>query len=226
MRKLLFVCLGLLICSPAHAVMVMFNPDDTTYIKGDNGLNIGANFGSSTQLSADFNSFTRILIRDSSIFPTVPLGSTIDSAILELDRTNPSIGNISVHRVITSWDEGVVTWDNFNSGGTAGTDYAAAAGTVYVPGSTGAADPIDAIDITSIVQEWSNGAANEGVILINDNNDGVLYRSDDDTTVGGAVPKLTINYSTAVIPEPSAFLLLGLVACGFGARKVKSWKKS
>lgn len=222
MRKLLFVFWGMLICSPVSAVMVTFTPD-ATYIRGDSFADTAMDSFDPTLINSDFATPpTRMLIRDDSIFPTVPLGATIDSATLELDKFNGTVGDVDVHQVLTAWAESTVTWNSFNGGGVAGTDFVSTPAATYSPGTSSSGTNV--IDVTSIVQAWSNGAANEGFYLVNGSNDGVTYRSDDATV--GAVPALTINYSTAVIPEPSAFALLGLVACCFGARKIKSWKKS
>ena len=222
MRRLLCILLGVAVCGPLNAAMVMFNPDATWIRAGGpdaiqdviDPTRVNAdNFGQSTE--------NRILLRDDTIFATVPLGATIDSAILTLYKDDGSNNLQNVHQVFSNWSENTVTWNSFNMGGVAGTDYAAVPGTSFTPGS--AVDETNDIDVTSIVQAWSNGDANEGIIIISTGLDGVTYRSDDTLEAVGA-PVLTVDFSTAVIPEPSSWLLFTLVACIFVAKKLRPWK--
>ena len=201
--------------------MVTFNPT-SAFIRNDGFSDVVTSTFDPGLLHTDFNSpATRILIQDMSIFGVIPLGSVIDSAFLELDKTEGSVNNVSVHQVITSWDESTVTWNNFNGGGVSGVDYVATAGAVYSPGTSDSG--VNQIDVTSIVQAWSSGATNNGFYLINDGMDGVTYRSNNATM--GAVPKLTVNYSHASVPEPSAFVLFGLIASVYGLRRFKRRSK-
>lgn len=216
MRYILCLSTLLLLCNSAHAVFVTFNPD-SAFIRHGGFADVVTSTFDPGQLHTDFNSpATRILIRDDSIFGIIPLGSTIDSAVLELDKTEGSDGNVSVHQILTAWDEASVTWNSFNGGGVAGVDYVVPPATVYAPGISDSG--VNSIDVTSIVQAWSSGETNQGFYLVNDGMDGVTYRSSDATV--GLVPKLAIHYSTASVPEPTSFLLFGLLASVFGLRKL------
>ena len=185
----------------------------------------GSTHGSAMTISVDpANPLTKGLLQ-TPIFTseggTIPDGSTITSATLDLVVTTGSSSNnvMDLHRVITPWAEDTVTWNSFNSGGVAGTDYDATAEDGQVPsgGTT-------TFNVTSLVQEWSNGTANRGVIIISRNvptaGDGVLWDSDDTTTASNR-PVFNINYTA--VPEPSQFLLMGLVAGVVVSFKV--WKK-
>lgn len=223
MRSLFLAVMAFSICSPAFAAMEMFSPDATWIRAGF--PNTAQDSADPTRVNADdfgMSTENRILVRDDTIFSTIPMGSTIDSAILTLYLNNGSASTINVHQVTESWSEGSVTWNNFSStpGGAAGTDYLATPSFSYVPGphGTDSSNPLsNDIDITSVVQSWSDNGMNEGIILISSGNDGVTYRSDD---VSAFTPKLTVTYSTAAIPEPSSFALFGLVAGGLGLRRV------
>ena len=222
MRSALCAALAISICSPAFAAMEMFSPDATWIRAGF--PDVVQETADPTRVNADdFGMATenRILIRDDSIFPTIPMGSTIDSAILTLYLNNGSANTLNVHQVTESWSESTVTWNNFSAtpGGAAGVDYLSTPAVSFIPGPHGSdsSNPVsNDIDITSVVQSWSDNGMNEGIILISSGGDGVTYRSDD---ASAFTPKLTVNYSTAAIPEPSSFALFGLVACGYGLRK-------
>ena len=199
----------------------MFTPDSTYISDG----NVNTIFGADPSISVDPGGTETRALLQVPIFVSeggsIPDGSTIDSATLELKVTNSSVNAVNVHEVITAWSEDTVTWANFNSGGVAGTDYVATVADSVTPGLP--TDPPTSFDIQSIVQRWSNGeSVNNGVFLISaadvDNTDGVLWDSDDSS---GTLPKLTVEFTA--IPEPSQFLLMGLVMGAIVA--LKKWKK-
>ena len=126
-----------------------------------------------------------------------------------------------VRLLVPAWDQGTVSWAGFNNGGVAGTDYVAAAGGSFTPsGGPGYLN----VDVTSIVQAWSNGDANQGFLLVASGGDGSSYRRENAAGALTGVPRLSVNYSTAAIPEPSSFVLFGLVASGYGLRRWKQRK--
>ncbi len=148
-------------------------------------------------------------------FAGIPLGVTIDSADLILrthdDTTGAEDGitddTLSVHRVIDSWDE-------TTSFGTFGGSFDATADGTIAPTIQ---DMMVTVDVTSLVQEWSNGVTNQGLMLRGDGMDGASF----DTSEGSFSPRLQITYTA--VPEPTAFLMLGLVGLGFGGSR---WWKS
>ena len=150
-------------------------------------------------------------------FAGIPLGVTIDSADLILRTNDDTTGaedgittdTLSVHRVIDSWDEST-------SFSTFGGSFDATADGSIAPTIQ---DMMVTVDVTSLVQEWSNGVTNQGFMLRGTTGDGVSYVSSEGTA--GFGPRLQINYTA--VPEPTAFLMLGLVGLGFGGNR---WWKS
>ena len=191
-----------------------YSSTDATYIRGDVNMSTnvsGTNFGTALELRVDETDLGRTLIRFPDVFGSdvgqVPIGSNIVSATLSLvidanNNTNPSLDTFALHNVIVDWDENVVSWDSFGStgGGASGTDYEP----VAVDMETGVEVGINSFDVTASIQQWSNGAANRGWVLLSDGGDGALFQSDDVATLGNR-PLLSIN--VAAIPEPSPCVL-------------------
>ncbi|MCP4684888.1 MAG: DNRLRE domain-containing protein [bacterium] len=86
----------------------------------------------------------------------LPAGATITSATLNLYCAQATDQSINVHRVTSAWDEMTVTWDNF--------------GGAYDPTVVGtfAADVVGwrSVDITTLVQAWSDGTQEDLGVLI------------------------------------------------------------
>lgn len=224
MKTFLCTIMGIAICGSLQAALVTFSPDATWIRAG--GPDAVQQTIDPTRVNADnFGAANenRILIREDTLFDFVPLGATIDSAVLTLYKDDGSTNVQNVHQVLTNWSENTVTWNSFNGGGMPGIDFATIPGTSFTPGAT--VDETNDILLTSIVQAWSDGAANEGVIIISSGFDGVTYRSDDTLEAVGA-PILTVNYSTAAIPEPASWALLSLIAFGVVLKKMNWWRKS
>lgn len=216
MKKALVILAVLAFQHTASANPVTLISTESTYIS--NFSNDGdTNFDGVDLLIDEGSGATRALIGFSGLFGAgmgqIPLGSTINSAELTVNTTsNPTANTVGVHQTITGWDQTTVTWNSFNSGGMAGTDYVAAAATTFMPAT--ANTTYDMIDITSIVQNWSNGDANNGIILISDGTDGGLLHDDSSVGLG---PSVTVNFTA--IPEPTSFLMLGLIGLCFGGSR-------
>jgi hypothetical protein len=121
----------------------------------------------------------------------VPPGATITSALLELSCTNA--GNaMQIYRLTQSWVEDEATWQQRSAGvawGAAGADGAASNAGVAAIGDctvTGRRS----IDLSSFVQEWSNGVPNHGVVLVDSGTDGVDFGSSE----SASSPTLTVVY--------------------------------
>src|SRR5207249_3690207 len=87
----------------------------------------------------------------------IPVGSRIVNASLTLRVTNDGRSQ-TVYQVTEAWDESRATWNGFHTPG--------------VPGSRGPEFTFDprpigplSLNLTSIVQRWANGEANQGILL-------------------------------------------------------------
>lgn len=161
--------------------------DDATIDNGTPDVNYGAN----STFSADGETCLAngTVCRSLLSFPNfigpnegqVPEGSTILSAILELNVTN-SGPDQQVYQVLEAWTEATVTWNSF-----------------FVPGMPRARGPTsmfnttlgwNAVNITGIVQNWVDGDANLGIFLRCDFWNGSYYSSSESTNP----PKLTVTF--------------------------------
>jgi len=122
-----------------------------------NPLEIQPNFGSERRTLIQFN------------LSSIPAGSTIVSATLQLNEILTQIGQvISVTRLTQSWTEANVTWRRHDSGGGGfwgiqGGDFDPTVWATFTPNITG----IRNLDVTSLVQAWVNGTyPNNGMLLL------------------------------------------------------------
>ena len=227
MKKSLLIVVAVALFSTCVNADMMFTDTykssaevDSTYITLFNGGS-ATNFGSDPLLQVDSlnNEGAKALIKFPTI--TIPGGATLDSATLSVKANGSTNDVLSLHKVLTSWAENVVTWNSFNSGGVEGVDYDPAFTMTTVPFNAGSTQTFD---VTSLVAGWlSTPASNNGIIITNplatSTSDGIDFHSDDASGMMG--PMLEINYTA--IPEPTAFLMLGLVGLGFGGNR---WWKS
>ncbi len=123
----------------------------------------------------------------------MPAGVPVASATLRLTCTNP--GNpMAIYRLAEDWDEDQATWNERRPGVP-----------WSVPGADGpgsrAGDPVAGdctttgqrfIDVTPLVQAWSDGAPNHGLVLVEGGTDGVDFGSSE----SGDSPVLTVVYHT------------------------------
>jgi len=115
----------------------------------------------------------------------VPVNSTIVSATLQLNVLNPSLvgGPQLLYQVTEPWTEGNVTWNAFATPG--------------MPGSKGPAMSFNAstlglirVNITHIVQNWTNGDPNHGVFIWSQSWDGADYNASESSKP----PKLNVTF--------------------------------
>lgn len=132
---------------------------------------------------------------------SIPAGSTVVSAVLTLTAfaNRLSADTLAVHRVTQAWTEAGVTYNKYDgttSWGTAGGDYDATADATFVaPATTGAT--VD-VAIASLVQEWVNGATNNGMIMKVETETGTSKGgqiSSSDHATAGYRPKLVVTYT-------------------------------
>ena len=133
----------------------------------------------------------------------VPPGAVIASATLRLNCTNA--GNLmALYRLTEDWDEGQATWNERRAGvpwSVPGADGPGSRAGASVPGdctTTGQRF----IAITPIVQAWSDGAPNFGMVLIETGTDGVNF----DSSESGDSPLLTVVYSANQQPAATQAL--------------------
>lgn len=176
---------------PAFADTVNLSATDDSYVRsGQPNQNYGTD--DVMNLNDDRDGLVRFDLS------TIPAGSTITSATLTLTAT--SLGgtnatkNYGVHRILTDWDEGTVTWND--PGSTVGTHFSASASDIVTVATAGPQE----WDITSDVQAYSLGTAtNYGWRVIWESNPQGSSRQADFATKEHATtayhPVLTVEYT-------------------------------
>jgi hypothetical protein len=173
-----------------------------------------SNYGSNALVLTDGeNPVANSLLRFGTLIGTaegqVPPGAVIESAILEVNCTNVGT-TLYIYRLNEGWDENSATWntrDGFSPWSDAGAhgpashDSAGVTGTLSATGSR-------TVDMTSIVQNWSDGAPNYGVVLVNSGVDGVQFESSE----SGASPRLTVTWRSMAWQPVETKLLSGTSA--------------
>jgi hypothetical protein len=179
-----------------------------TYI---NSKSTGTNFGTSTTLLIDGSpDYATLLKWDVS---AIPAGSTVTSAVIELNVTNTSSGTYEVYALQRAWDELSANWQRYVTGqnwSTAGANSAAdrgtsALGTISPTNSGVYRITLNAAGIAA-VQSWTdNPAANFGVILQDYGVSSGADFSSSEASSPSLRPKLIIGYETpSGIPDPPA----------------------
>ncbi|WP_437571045.1 DNRLRE domain-containing protein [Sorangium sp. So ce542] len=114
----------------------------------------------------------------------IPQGATVTSAGFSVSGYSQRMRDISVHRITSPWTETGVTWARFGGG------YDPAVEATFpglVSGST-------AVDLTSLVQAWVDGATlNNGVLLREGPGTQSSYRTSEHEQVGSR-PALDVCY--------------------------------
>src|SRR5436309_170706 len=121
----------------------------------------------------------------------IPAGSRIMNASLTLRVTNDGRSQ-TVYQVTEAWDESRATWNGFHTPG--------------VPGNRGPEFTFDprpigplSLNLTSIVQRWANGEANQGILLASTSGNGTDYNSSEAVRER---PTLTVQFVPS--PQPMA----------------------
>jgi hypothetical protein len=125
----------------------------------------------------------------------VPVGAVINSATLQVNCTNPGT-TMNIYRLTQDWIEDEAAWNQRQLGQTwanPGADGPSSNAGVPVNGNCTAAG-WRSIDLTTFVQEWSNGAANYGVVLTDTGTDGI----DFDSSESANSPVLTVLYKDSM----------------------------
>lgn len=174
-------------------------------------------FGSALAVRSDLEAFggeVQGLVRFANLFGAlpdrIPPFSTISSAVLTLEVFNSSnvpVGIISVHRMITPWDESS-TWNSLVDGVEVGTDTVALADDAHSVESIASTS----FDVLPSLQAWASGARNDGWVFLNDSTDGVEFWSSEVETVVMR-PELTVTFT----PPETTPSVPALSRNGFGA---------
>src|SRR5436309_2233846 len=119
----------------------------------------------------------------------IPVGSRIVNASLGLRITNDGKTQ-TAYQVTEGWDEATATWNGFHTPG--------------VPGNRGAAftfapNPVGplSLNITSIVQRWADGEANQGILFASTSGNGTDYNASESVRDR---PFLTVQFVSP--PQP------------------------
>ena len=185
---------------------------------------VDSNFGSETAISVDQQDANGVrqgllqfkdLFGDSSIgFTQIPFGSTINSATLLFEITNPSTSQslISLYRMLQPWSESTATWNSFGSIGGVQTSEGEAADfppdyTLFDPRITavlGADESVSdpdrmpgdpgTFDVTRSLQSWSSGeTVNNGWLLESGATDGWDFTTSEGSQ--GSRPFLRVDFT-------------------------------
>jgi len=131
----------------------------------------------------------------------VPNGAIIEKAWLTIEVTDdidaPSDPDFQLHRVLVPWDENS-TWNSMGNGLQVGSELDP--NFIWIPGDNNPnGDGLRRIDVTSIVQQWANGAPNHGFGIIPElislKDDGIQVASSE---YGNKLlrPKLEVTYTS------------------------------
>ncbi|MDA1166595.1 MAG: cadherin domain-containing protein, partial [Planctomycetota bacterium] len=164
-------------------------------------------FGNATSISIDLDNGgaeSQGLIQFSNLFGSgagqIPFGSTIDSASLTVYAFDTSVSatTISLHEMLTSWDE-TSTWNSATNGLQRDDVEVSSAvdSTMTFADFTG---PQTFFGLESTLQSWSDGATNNGWAVFTDSVDGWDFYSSEYATVDRR-PALTISFTA---PQPSS----------------------
>ncbi|MCH7893777.1 MAG: DNRLRE domain-containing protein, partial [Proteobacteria bacterium] len=164
------------------------------------------NLGTATSLNVDGSPHRHVVMKFPNIFGgganQIPLGSTIDSATLTLQVSAITAGDPSVYQITESWVESQVIWADRSTGvswtnpGADGTgSHKATAEGVFPMGSTG----FQSLAVTTSVQNWSDGEANEGWVFIDNSTDDADVDSSENLTAANR-PQLSVTYTPPPCP--------------------------
>ncbi|WP_168205366.1 Calx-beta domain-containing protein [Bythopirellula goksoeyrii] len=161
-----------------------------------------SNFGSETSISPDqqdANGVRQGLLRFNDIIGSlagqVPLGSTINSATLQVSVVNSSTAQVqmSLYRMLEDWSEGLSTWNSFGEIGGVQSSEGEATG---VPPDAILFDPntgVMSFDVTRSLQNWAAGQENLGWLLESTATDGWDFETSEAAVADR--PKLTVDYT-------------------------------
>ncbi|MEW6747401.1 MAG: PKD domain-containing protein [Planctomycetota bacterium] len=164
------------------------------------------NYGAAPELIVGRNDSPELQSLVSFELPRLLAGSLVETATLELTVVSPAPGAIEVHRATTSWVEGSGTWGNTTDGATWstsdgthgwesgwGADFDEQVIATFTAETQGERV---AVDVTSLVQYWVTGTANDGLVLHPDPSANFWYAwfSAREESTAARRPSLTVTY--------------------------------
>ena len=132
----------------------------------------------------------------------IPIGSTIDDASLWIYvLTDDPLDQVTVHEMLTSWDE-TATFNSMVNGISA--DDTEANSAVLATLDAGTTGWVKVDGLQNVVQTWANGGTNNGLAFISQNADDWTFASSEYGTIA-LRPYLAIDYSvpSAAVLTPS-----------------------
>jgi hypothetical protein len=204
---ILFLLIGLAYAGPTAAATLTFQQGDGGAYSETAATRVtieqGQNWGSHPYLTLyTFDpevvvvSFVRFPFIFGNAAGQIPPNSVITSATLELTRIIDDKALVELYQVYVDWDEYTIT--SFSD--LAGVDY----GPLVASMPYDLAGTVAAADITAVVQAWSSGAANWGILLRP--HPGTLQEAryhSDDATEPATRPKLTVEFTPPAVPVAS-----------------------
>lgn len=237
----LLLVMGLVMASPVSAGVITVASTNVNRLAS--GFSDGVSYGDINELNQYFSTFKYLGLEGFFLQSTLIYtdGSTFDSALTTAFGSGYKINSVQLivgsdqdsyasdgakgaYRVLTSYDPQTVTWNNFNAGGVAGTEYAA------TPLATGV--------INGNTTTWTFSAALiKGWISSPTSNKGLYFKDHDASEyleagyTGAANVVWSIDASPASpVPEPSSLVVLsavmGLCGCVTHVRRARATGKT
>lgn len=139
----------------------------------------------------------------------IPVDATITSARFYLyGNNNASDQVVYIYRVTAAWTEAAATWQTWTIPG--GDFDSSMAYGLFIPDQTNCSATID---LTSLVQQWTNGSLpNYGVLLYATGSNHIFtFSSKEDSANIERAPRLEVTYTTGAqtrAPEKNFFTIL------------------
>ena len=164
------------------------------------------------------------LLRFDGLFGSgsIPAGSSIENATLSLDVVSPIpvASTISLYRITTNWDANS-TWNSLDGGLQVGTETRPVADLTFtVTSSTPGTITLSSAELRNTVQDWSNGQANWGWLIVSNSSQMLELRTSEDGQSSGR-PQLAIEYSAVSALMPTGELRVNPLTSGVETTSVR-----
>ncbi len=224
MLSALFAAIALLALSaPCRAELLTFREGDGNGYLGTQDTYLASSTPNTIHGADTFTSILGPGIREShallqfdDVFGVsstqIPLGSLINTATLRLSTRFTTANTVFMHEMLINWSQDVATWNSLGAGIQTNDIEAkqAIAASFTAPGGF-----VD-IDVTSSLQNWSEGETNLGwaLLITAANTDAYGFQTSENGSFG-LRPLLTVDFSP--VPEPGSFAIVALLfSCAAG----------